>query len=101
MTPTKFQSLFMDDVYFEKQKDGTTWLSYYNKRVNENFTQIFAEKDSFGSFVVVLKVVNRKLFVRLTEGFAFTGENSTYQEEKFYPGYWLDPKKGNLLSTKY
>lgn len=74
--PLKWESVQLDDWYFEEQHDGIHWIEYKNKRISDNFTLISAKKDENGYPVVLIRKTSRFIFLRLTQ----------------YASYWhIDP----------
>lgn len=74
--PLKWESVQLDDWYFEEQHDGIHWIEYKNKIISDNFTLISAKKDENGYPVVLIKKTSGFIFLRLTQ----------------YASYWnIDP----------
>lgn len=79
------------------QDDVTTWAESCQGKTSNNYTEMNSEIDDFGFPIVILRAISQNmntLFVKISQGMFYTGENLTFIENQFQPGFWMRKKPG-------
>lgn len=95
-TPMKWMSDLEDEITFEKQKASEIWIEYDDKKISARYIQVsVSSTESIYPEVIIRKIDDNNLLVRLSEGDVYVGTNSTYLPFKVTDGRWVKNKGKN------